>query len=280
MPNEFAILLDWLRPAVEITILTVVIYFALSFVRRSRGAPVVTGFFVMLLAFTVITYVLHLEVLSWLVRQFFGLLAIAVLIIFQPELRRILASVGTRPMFSNVQEQRENIEVIVETAERLAEVKIGALIAIERSVDLHQVVESGIAVDCVATPEMLETIFFPNNAIHDGGVIIKGDRIAYAACIFPLTQRKDLAKSLGTRHRAAIGLSEETDAIVVIVSEERGHISIAHKGELKRDIRAEDLRGLLTSELVSPARNKSPLVWFRNRWRPNAGAGTPATTKS
>ena len=280
MPNEFAILLDWLRPAVEITILTVVIYFALSFVRRSRGAPVVTGFFVMLLAFTVITYVLHLEVLSWLVRQFFGLLAIAVLIIFQPELRRILASVGTRPMFSNVQEQRENIEVIVETAERLAEVKIGALIAIERSVDLHQVVESGIAVDCVATPEMLETIFFPNNAIHDGGVIIKGDRIAYAACIFPLTQRKDLAKSLGTRHRAAIGLSEETDAIVVIVSEERGHISIAHKGELKRDIRAKDLRGLLTSELVSPARNKSPLVWFRNRWRPNAGAGTPATTKS
>lgn len=280
MPNEFAILLDWLRPAVEITILTVVIYFALSFVRRSRGAPVVTGFFVMLLAFTVITYVLHLEVLSWLVRQFFGLLAIAVLIIFQPELRRILASVGTRPMFSNVQEQRENIEVIVETAERLAEVKIGALIAIERSVDLHQVVESGIAVDCVATPEMLETIFFPNNAIHDGGVIIKGDRIAYAACIFPLTQRKDLAKSLGTRHRAAIGLSEETDAIVVIVSEERGHISIAHKGELKRDIRAEDLRGLLTSELVSPARNKSPLVWFRNRWRPNSGAGTPATTKS
>jgi diadenylate cyclase len=265
---------------VEITILTVVIYFALSFVRRSRGAPVVTGFFVMLLAFTVITYVLHLEVLSWLVRQFFGLLAIAVLIIFQPELRRILASVGTRPMFSNVQEQRENIEVIVETAERLAEMKIGALIAIERSVDLHQVVESGIAVDCVATPEMLETIFFPNNAIHDGGVIIKGDRIAYAACIFPLTQRKDLAKSLGTRHRAAIGLSEETDAIVVIVSEERGHISIAHKGELKRDIRAEDLRGLLTSELVSPTRNKSPLVWFRNRWRPNAGAGTPATTKS
>jgi diadenylate cyclase len=279
MPNEFAILLEWLRPAVEITILTVVIYFALSFVRRSRGAPVVTGFFVMLLAFTVITYVLHLEVLSWLVRQFFGLLAIAVLIIFQPELRRILASVGTRPLFSTVQEQRENIEVIVETAERLAEVKIGALIAIERNVDLHQVVESGIAVDCVATPEMLETIFFPNNAIHDGGVIIKGDRIAYAACIFPLTQRKDLAKSLGTRHRAAIGLSEETDAIVVIVSEERGHISVAHKGELKRDIRAEDLRGLLTSELVSPARNKSPLVWLRNRWRPT-GTGTPATTKS
>ena len=103
--------------------------------------------------------------------------------------------------------------------------KIGALIAIEQSIQLQEAVESGIKVDCDATPEMLETIFFPNNAIHDGGVIIKGDRIAYAACIFPLTQRSDLNKSLGTRHRAAIGLSEETDAVIVVVSEETGMIS-------------------------------------------------------
>ncbi len=126
-------------------------------------------------------------------------------------------------MFTTVRERRENIEVIVQAAERLSEVRIGALIAIEQSIHLaggRRVRES--AVDCEATPEMLETIFFPNNAIHDGGVIIKGDRIAYAACIFPLTQRQDLNKSLGTRHRAAIGLSEETDAVVVMVSEETG----------------------------------------------------------
>src|SRR6185503_18842522 len=104
-------------------------------------------------------------------------------------------------------EQRENIEIVVQTVERLADVRIGALIAIEQSIQLQEVVESGIVIDCEATPEMLETIFFPNNAIHDGGVILKGDRIAYAACIFPLTQRADLSKSLGTRHRAAIGLT-------------------------------------------------------------------------
>src|SRR5208282_944899 len=111
------------------------------------------------------------------------------------ELRRMLAELGNLPVFASAHEQRENIEVIIKTCERLAEVKIGALIAIEQSIQLHEAVESGVPVDCEATPEMLETIFFPNNAIHDGGVILKGDRIAYAACIFPLTQRQGLNKS-------------------------------------------------------------------------------------
>ena len=144
--------------------------------------------------------------LNWLLRSFVAFAAVAVLIIFQPELRRILAELGTHPLFNATHEQRENIEVIIQTVERLAEVRIGALIAIEQSINLQEATESGLLVDCEATPEMLETIFFPNNAIHDGGVIIKGDRIAYAACIFPLSQRQDLAASLGTRHRAAIGL--------------------------------------------------------------------------
>ena len=122
------------------------------------------------------------------------------------------------PLFNTAREQRENIEVIIQSVERMSEVRIGAIIAIQQSIQLQDVVESGVVVDCEATPEMLETIFFPNNAIHDGGVIMIGDRIAFAACIFPLTQRQDLAKSLGTRHRAAIGLTEETDAVVVVVS--------------------------------------------------------------
>ena len=164
----------------------------------------------------------------------------------------MLGELGNLPLFATAHEQRENIEVIVGTCERLAEVHIGALIAIEQSIQLYEAVESGIAVDCEATPEMLETIFFPNNAIHDGGVIIKGDRIAYAACIFPLTQRSDLNKSLGTRHRAAIGLSEETDAPVVVVSEETGAISYAYKGQLVRGVTLEELRAFLTSVLVRP----------------------------
>jgi diadenylate cyclase len=111
---------------------------------------------------------------------------------------------------------------------------------------------------------MFETIFFPNNAIHDGGVILKGDRIAYAACIFPLTQRQDLNKSLGTRHRAAIGLSEETDAVVVAVSEETGAISYAYKGQFVRGVTLEELRAFLTTVFVEPARSRSALSWIRS----------------
>jgi diadenylate cyclase len=188
-----------------------------------------------------------------------------VLVIFQPELRRMLGELGNLPLFATAHEQRENIEVIIQTCERLADVRIGALIALEQSIQLYEAVESGIVVDCEATPEMLETIFFPNNAIHDGGVIITGDRIAYAACIFPLTQRSDLNKSLGTRHRAAIGLSEETDAPIVVVSEETGAVSYAYKGQLVRGVTIEELRAFLTTVIVRPVRGRGLVNWFRNR---------------
>src|SRR5262245_1867488 len=238
------------RPMVEITILAVGIYYAFIFLRGTRGAPVVTGFFVLLLALTLVTIVLQLEVLSWLLRTFFAFFAVAVLVLFQPELRRMLAKLGNLPLFNTAREERENIEMIIQTVERLSEARIGALIAVERSIRLEDVVEPGVVVNCEATPEMLETIFFPNNAVHDGGVIVRGGRILQAACIFPLTRRQDLNKSLGTRHRAALGMSEETDAVIVVVSEENGLISYAFKGELVRGINAEDLRAFLTSIFI------------------------------
>lgn len=251
------------RPGVEILILTVGIYYAFRFVRGTRGAPVVTGFLVVLLTFVMVTYVLKLRVLQWLLGAFFAFFSVSLVVIFQPELRRMLAELGNLPLFTTAHEQRENIEVIIQTVERLSEVRIGALIAIEQSIQLQEAVESGIAVNCEATPEMLETIFFPNNAIHDGGVIIKGDKIAYAACIFPLTQRQDLNKTLGTRHRAAIGLSEETDAVIVAVSEETGAISYAYKGQFVRGVSLETLRAFLTSVLVTPARSRKWTGWIR-----------------
>src|SRR6058998_3456650 len=208
------------RDVLEILILTVGIYYMFRFVRGTRGAPVVTGFLVVLLTFALVSFLLNLKELQYLLAAFSAAFVVAVLVIFQPELRRMLAELGNLPLFATAREQRENIEVIIQTVERLADVRIGALIAIEQSLQLPESVESGIPIDCVATPEILETIFFPNNAIHDGGAIIKGDRITHAACIFPLSRRQDLHKSLGTRHRAAIGLSEETDAIVVVISEE------------------------------------------------------------
>lgn len=176
----------------------------------------------------------------------------------------MLAELGTHPVFNPNQEKREIIEVICETVERLADVRIGALIAIEQAIPLSEATESGVAVDCQATPEMLETIFFPNNAIHDGGVIIRADRIVSAARIFPLTQRSDLHPSLGTRHRAAIGLTEETDAIVVIVSEETGSISHCYKGHLVRGVTVEALRAFLTSILVKRSKSHSAMAWVRS----------------
>jgi diadenylate cyclase len=263
------------RPALEILLLAVGIYFALIFVRGTRGWSAVIGF-LLLLAFTLVAYALDLRVVTFLLGKFFAFSAFAVLVILQPELRRMLSELGNLPWYYTASEQRENIEVIVQTVERLAEVKIGALIAIEQAIHLQEVVESGIVVDCEATPEMLETIFFPNNAIHDGGVILRGDRIAFAACIFPLTQRQDLNKSLGTRHRAAIGLSEETDALVVVVSEESGMVSYAYKGQLVRGLSQEELRAFLTSVLVKRSRQQTFFEWIRKRAKDKNPASTPA----
>lgn len=253
------------RPALEILILAMGIYYASRFVRGTRGWPVVVGFVVLLLVLTTVTTLLDLKVLRWLLGSASVFIAVGALVIFQPELRRMLGELGNLPLFVTTHEQRENIEVIIQTVERLADVKIGALIAIEQSIQLQEAVESGIVVDCEATPEMLETIFFPNNAIHDGGVIIKGDRITHAACIFPLTQQPDLNKSLGTRHRAAIGLSEETDAPIVVVSEETGAISHVYKGQMVRGVTIEALRAFLISVLVPPAKARSLVEWLRSR---------------
>ena len=269
---------NW-RPAVEILILTVGIYYAFRFIRGTRGAPVVVGFLMVLMGFVLVTLLLDLRVLRYLLAAFSAFFLLAVLVIFQPELRRMLAELGNLPLFTTAHEQRENIEVIIQTVERLADVRIGALIAMEQSIQLQEAVESGIRIDCEATPEMLETIFFPNNAIHDGGVIIKGDRILYAACIFPLTQRQDLNKSLGTRHRAAIGLSEETDAAIVVVSEESGAISYAFKGQLTRNVTLEELRAFLTSIFVIPARSRNWLVWLKS-WRIKPQRGPVLLAKS
>ncbi len=240
---------------VEISILAVGIYFILMFVRRTHGWGVFIGFLV-LLGVLVVTTALQLTVLNWMLLQLFSFSAYAILILFHPEIRRLLSRLGNLPNFSLIREQRETIEVIVQAVDRLSDVKIGALIAVEQSHDLSQVLELGVPIDCEATPEMLETIFFPNNAIHDGGVLIEGDRISHAACILPLTRRQDLQKSLGTRHRAAIGLSEETDAVVVLVSEETGMISYAHQGQLVRGLSVEELRSILSTLIVKGAKSE------------------------
>ena len=253
------------RPTLEIGILGVGLYYGYRFIKGTRGQAVVTGFVVVLLVLTLSVRLLRLDVLNAILNQILPFLALAIVVLFQPEIRRLLAEVGNLPLFTNLQEQRENLEVIVESVDRMAPARMGALIAIEQSISVTETVESGIPVNCEATPEMIETIFFPNNAIHDGGVIIKGDRILRAGAIFPLTQRGDLPKSLGTRHRAAVGLSEETDAVVVVVSEESGGISYAHRGALTRNVSVEQLRAFLTEVLVKRSSGRPGNSWLR-RW--------------
>jgi diadenylate cyclase len=251
------------RFVAEISILSVAIYYTLKFFRGTRGWPMVVAL-LGLIGATLLCFALKLTVLSALLTSLFGFSAVAVLVIFQPELRRLLAGLGNLTFFASMREQRENIEVIIQAVDRLSEARTGALIAIEQSTHLQDIVESGIIVDCEASTEMLETIFFPNNAIHDGGVIINEDRILSAACIFPLTRRQDISKTIGTRHRAAIGMSEESDSLVIVVSEETGSISTAYKGQLVRGISQTKLRTTLTSVFVTPIRNHSFAGWLRS----------------
>jgi diadenylate cyclase len=163
-------------------------------------------------------------------------------------------------MFASATISRTLVDSVVEAMTLLAGRKIGALVAIEREIGLRAVEETGTAVDAVVTPELLSSLFFPYTPLHDGGVIVRQGRLVAAGCLFPLSQREGLAMELGTRHRAAIGLTEETDALVVVVSEETGTISVAYKGRLTRGLDEEKLRKLLTAVLLRPRS-------ARNRWR-------------
>ncbi len=271
------------RPMLEIVVLWIGMYQFYRLLRGTRGWAVVlglTGFFILFLGLVFMANVFQLTVLSAVLQYLLFLMPFVALVIFQPELRRILAEVGNRPLFNTARQERENIEVLIRAMERLSKMRIGALVAVEQAIQLREAVESGVEIDCDASPEMLETVFFPNNAIHDGGVLIKGDRITYAACIFPLTQRQDLDKSVGTRHRAALGLSEETDAVVIIVSEETGQISYAYKGHLERGVTLNELRQFLSSIFVTlDQRGAAPSLFGRKR-RPARGRGGENRTET
>ena len=250
---------DW-TGMLEIGLLAVAFYYIILFFRGTRGAQVLLGFLLLLAALMIVTQFLRLDVLNWVLERFSVYLAVAVIIIFQPEIRRALAELGKQPMFTGATASRSLVDQVVEAVTLLAGRKLGALIAIEREIGLRAVQETGTAVDAMVTPELLASIFFPYTPLHDGGVILRRDRLVAAGCLFPLSQREGLAMELGTRHRAAIGLTEETDALVVVVSEETGTISVAYKGRLTRGLDEEKLRKLLAAVLL---RQRSA----GNRWR-------------
>ncbi len=246
----------------EMFVLAVLFYYAILFFRGTRGAQVLLGFVTAIVAMLVLTRMFNLDTLNWLLQRLSVCVVIAFVVIFQPEIRRALAELGKQHVFATTQRERGLLDEIVQAISRLAADKIGALIAIEREIGTRAVQETGTRLDSAVSAELLATIFFPHTPLHDGGVIIVDNRICAAACVFPLSGR-DIGK-LGTRHRAAVGLSEETDALVIVVSEETGAISLAYKGRLIRGLDEARLRRILSSVLLRDAKTQGRWQRFRH----------------
>ncbi len=225
---------------IEITVLGLIYYRALLFIETTRGKQVLKGLLLILVLF-LIAQVFNLEVMHWLLTKLLTISILAFIVIFQPELRRGLARLGEYSPFTLVVGEEKVIDEIVKASYTLAKRNVGALIAIQRQVSLDPFIESGVPLDSTISAELLVAIFTPYNPLHDGGVVIESSKIKTASCLFPLTQAQNLPKSIGTRHRSAIGLSEETDAVIVIVSEETGDVSLALRGELYQGLSAEEL---------------------------------------
>jgi diadenylate cyclase len=240
---------DW-RPAVEIVILAVLLYLVFRFLRGTRGAAVLRGvFFIGLAGLAVVFLVAQAAGLArvvWVMERLFALAAVAVLVVFQPEIRKGLVRAGQSPFVNLFVRRRATVaDEVVAAAASLSKSKTGALIAMEREESLADYAEGGVRLDAVVSAELLASLFAAGSAMHDGAAVIRRGRLAAGGCLLPLSDNPELAKSLGTRHRAATGLTEESDAVTVVVSEETGAVSVGVRGELMRDLSVEDLRGIL-----------------------------------
>jgi diadenylate cyclase len=236
------------KDVIEVLLVGYVFYRILLLWTGTRALQILVGL-VLLVAVHALARLLDLSLISYLLSQAFTYGAFALIVVFQPELRNALAQLGRSRVwrFFARMEESEVAGEIAEAAGRLSRAKIGGLIAIEQEVGLGEYADTGTRVGAEVSAELLTTIFTPYSPLHDGAVIVRGDQIIAAGCILPLTQFPVEDRSLGTRHRAALGLSEETDANVVVISEETSQISLAHRGQLTRDLTPEALRGRLAS---------------------------------
>lgn len=257
-------LTEYINDVVDILIVSYVIYKLLMLIRGTRAVQLLKGIIVVILAWVLSTF-LNLQTLRWMMEQVFTFGVLVVLIIFQPELRRALEQLGRGRFFGRSQtleEQRVTKLVgdVVKGVSYLARQRIGALIVIERETGIMDYIETGITMNADTSSELLINIFVPNTPLHDGAVIIREDKIMAAGCYLPLTDNPFISKELGTRHRAGIGMSEISDCISVMVSEETGQISVAVNGEITRGLTEETLLDKLYSEL-KPSRNSQFWQW-------------------
>ncbi len=251
--NLHNLAINW-KPLVEIAILWFMIYHIILFFEGTRALQAMRGIIILLVAFFLFQR-LNLTVLDWLLTKLFGISVIAILIIFHPEIRQGLSRLGQRHLFGQVlreEELAQMLEEIFRATENLCKNKEGGLIVIEKDDPLATYIENGILIDARVSSELIEAIFIRNGILHDGGLIIQHGRIAAAGCLFPLTPNQELSRIFGTRHRAALGLSEETDAIIIIVSEERQDVSLVYQGRLYKDLSKDEvilkIKGFIKSE--------------------------------
>ncbi len=231
----------------DILIVAFVIYRLLLLIKGTRAVQMIIGLLILLAAFFLSDY-LQLHTMYWIIQSFWAQVVLALIILFQPEIRKALARMGQPPFLPNLAPASEmkSVDEIVRAAVTMANRKIGALIVLERDISLNELVEIGTHLDARVSKELLLSIFHPSSPIHDGAVIIRGDRVVAAGCFLPITFRADISRSLGTRHRAALGLTEESDAVVVVVSEETGMISVAEYGRLESPMDMGSLMDYLT----------------------------------
>jgi diadenylate cyclase len=245
---------SWWQVALQLLLIGAVVFWVLRFLRGTRGARLLKGIaFVLIFLYLIVKIVadrLGLGAIVYLYGMFLQVAAVATIVVFQPELRRAIMRLGETRLFRSFSTQvGEEIDQLVESAGFLSRRKIGALIAIEREVGLGGIAESGTRINAELSAPLLNTIFWPNSPLHDLGVIVSNGKVAYAGVQFPLAEEGTLERELGSRHRAAVGLSNESDAVVIVVSEETGDVSIAERGTLLRKLTPDALRGMLAELL-------------------------------
>ncbi len=249
-------LIRW-QDVLDILIVTVIIYRVLLIIKGTKAAQMLIGIGVLFVALLFSKY-LGLYTIDWIIQSLWAQIVLALIILFQPEIRKTLAQMGEArflPSFTSAEELR-SLEEIVKGSIALANRKIGALIVIEKETDLKDFIEMGTQLDAKVTRELLMSIFHPTSPIHDGAVIIRGNRVIAAGCFLPLTLSTDITKAFGTRHRAGFGLTEETDAVVIIVSEETGSITTAMNSNIEKNVDMGSLRDFLTDNFITRKEKK------------------------
>jgi len=261
------LLLSLWRPVLEVLFIWMLVYSLIRFFQGTRAFQVLMGLVILAVIFN-IAKILGLNTINWVLTKLFAVGVLAFLIIFQPELRRALARIGQNTFLSGYLKKGGTVDELIQACESLSRNRTGALIALERDIGLRNYIESGMILDARVSQELLLTLFHTGTPTHDGGAIIVGDRIAACGALFPLSQNQEIPRALGTRHRAAIGLTEDTDAVCVIVSEETGNISVAVHGKLTRDLDADGLNKVLTNLFRAPAAARSPALEFiEKNWK-------------